>query len=69
MKAANDWTIGNTVRVGFMVLKVIEKVPTPRNGLPDQYVLTDAMGERFYRFTPYNGLDRCASLMEARVIL
>lgn len=63
--ARQDWTIGKTVRVGFLTLKVIAKVETPGNWLPDQYALEGAPGS-FYKFIPHNGLTRCASLQEAQ---
>lgn len=59
-----SWEIGSTVKVGFMTLKVLAKVATPGNWLPDQYALTNGKGA-FYCFIPHNGLSRCASLAEA----
>lgn len=61
--ARQDWTPGNTVKVGFLSLKVIAKIATPGNYLPDQYALEG--GGRFYRFIPHHGLERCGSLAEA----
>lgn len=49
-----------------MSLIVVEKVATPGNWLPDQYVMTNGRGT-FYRFIPHNGLTRCSSQAEARV--
>lgn len=66
--AKQDWSIGAVVRVGFLRLRVLAKVATPGNWLPDQYALTDATGERFYRFVPHNGLTRCATLADAMEI-
>lgn len=35
-----NWTIGSIVKVGFVAgLEVLEKIATPGNYLPDQYVL------------------------------
>lgn len=62
--ARQDWTPGQTVKVGFMSLQVIEKVATPGNWLPDQYALKSVTGI-FYRFIPHNGLTRCDSLAQA----
>jgi len=62
--AQQDWTPGQTVKVGFMSLEVIAKVATPGNWLPDQYALKNAAGT-FYRFIPHNGLTRCDSLEQA----
>lgn len=59
------WQVGETVKVGFLSLRILAKVATPGNWLPDQYALTDKTGERFYRFIPHNGCTRCSSLEEA----
>jgi hypothetical protein len=61
------WEVGETVKVGFMSLRVLAKVATPGNYLPDQYALTNADGSRFYRFIPHNGCARVASLDDAMV--
>lgn len=64
-RSAQVWEIGEIVQVGFVRgLKVLAKVPTPGNYLPDQYVLGTAQG-RIYRFVPHNGLTRCETLAEA----
>lgn len=62
--AKQDWTPGQTVKVGFLTLEVIAKVATPGNWMPDQYALKNAAGT-FYQFIPHNGLRRCAGLEEA----
>ncbi len=59
------WAAGETVKVGFLRLRVLAAVATPGNYLPDQYALTNADGSRFYRFIPHNGLVRCESLADA----
>lgn len=59
------WQVGETVKVGFLTLRILAKVATPGNYLPDQYAMTDKTGEKFYRFVPHNGLTRCASLQDA----
>lgn len=59
------WEVGEVVKVGFMQLRVLAKVATPGNFLPDQYALTNAKGDRFYRFVPHNGCERMASLADA----
>lgn len=51
-----DWTVGATVKVGFLSLVVRARIPTPGDFLPDAYILTNAAGDRFYRFVPHNGL-------------
>ena len=62
--AKQDWTPGQTVKVGFMTLQVVAKVATPGDWMPDAYALKAANGN-LYRFVPHNGLARCASLEEA----
>lgn len=52
-----DWSIGKTVKVGFMTLVVKELVPTPGDSLPDAYILESNKGVQ-YRFVPHNGLER-----------
>jgi len=66
-QAKQTWAVGEVVKVGFMKLVVCAKVATPGNFLPDQYALTDAGGNRFYRFIPHNGLMRVDSLADAMV--
>ena len=61
------WEVGEMVKVGFMQLRVLAKVATPGNYLPDQYALTNADGSRFYRFVPHNGCERVADLHAAMV--
>lgn len=59
-----DWTVGATVKVGFLTLTVLAKVATPGNHLPDQYALTNGRGA-FYKFVPHNGIERCDTLQQA----
>ena len=64
-----SWEVGEVVKVGFLTLRVVAKVPTPGNWLPDQYALHSLNGEpRFYRFIPHHGVTRCADLNEAMEI-
>ena len=51
-----DWTAGQTVKVGFMSLTVVRAIPTPGDYKPDAYIL-ESKG-RYYRFVPHNGLER-----------
>lgn len=67
-KTEQTWEVGEMVKVGFLTLRVLAKVATPGNWLPDQYALTNSTGERFYRFIPHNGLTKCADLNEAMEI-
>lgn len=52
-----DWSIGKTVKVGFLSLKVTKLIPTPGDYKPDAYELVAASGAR-YEFVPHNGLHR-----------
>ena len=49
-----DWSIGETVKVGFMKLKV-EGVKAVKDGMPDIYTLISEKGKK-YEFIPHNGL-------------
>lgn len=55
--SAQKWEIGETVKVGFLSLKVIEKIPTPGDFLPDKYILENNKSQK-YEFIPHNGLTR-----------
>lgn len=60
------WTIGSTVRVGFLQLKVLSNpIITLNNGKPNEFALSNLEGNKFYRFTPHNGLFRAKSLEDA----
>lgn len=52
-----DWSIGQTVRVGFLTLTVVGVRLTPGDGRPDVYELEGPRGAR-YEFTPHFGLAR-----------
>jgi hypothetical protein len=55
-----QWEIGETVKVGFLTLRVVEKEPTPGDYKPDAYILVGlgAGACKRYRFVPHNGLER-----------
>ena len=64
--AKQSWQIGDTVNVGFVRgLEVVQRVPTPGDFAPDAYALWQPTTNRFYRFVPHNGLERCEDLTEA----
>lgn len=63
-----NWEVGETVKVGFMTLRVLAKVATPGSYLPDQYALTNRDGSRFYRFIPHRGIERMDNLQHAMEI-
>lgn len=52
-----NWTVGQTVKVGFMALTVLAAVATPGDYKPDAYVLQSSNGT-FYQFVPHNGLTK-----------
>lgn len=60
------WQVGETVKVGFLSLRVLQRVATPGDYKPDAYVLTNLKNDKFYRFVPHNGLQGgFASMQEA----
>ena len=56
-KTKQDWTIGSTVKVGFLSLRVTA-VRAVKDWLPDIYTLTSLDGSKTYEFIPHNGLTR-----------
>ncbi len=52
------WEVGETVKVGFLSLRITAKEPTPGDYMPDAYLLTDVTGTKKYRFVPHNGIER-----------
>lgn len=52
-----NWTVGQSVKVGFMTLTVKEIELTPGDYMPDAYILQSAKCVD-YRFVPHNGLSR-----------
>lgn len=51
----NEFKIGNTVRIGFLSLKVIDLCEYREYGQAFGYILESAKGQK-YEFTPYWGL-------------
>ena len=56
-KTQQNWTPGNTVKVGFLTLRVLD-VNAVYDGLPDIYTLESLDGQKRYEFIPHNGLTR-----------
>lgn len=54
--SAQNWEIGEQVKVGFMTLRIVDKQVTPGDYLPDAYILTNKDASKYYRFVPHNGL-------------
>jgi hypothetical protein len=57
-RTRQNWSVGSLVRVGFLQLRVIARIPTPGDYLPDQYGLESLDRTKFYRFTPHHGIAR-----------
>ena len=51
-----NWTVGNTVKVGFLTLTVVAAIATPGDFKPDAYILTSP--KQLYKFVPHNGLEK-----------
>ena len=67
-KTKQNWTIGQTVKIGFMSLVVKAAVATPGDYLPDAYILTNVAGTQLYKFVPHNGVQKI-DVDEARIIV
>ena len=52
-----SWGIGDTVKVGFMNLRVLE-IKAIKDHLPDIYVLESLDGTKKYEFIPHRGLKK-----------
>lgn len=50
-----DWSIGKTVKVGFLTLKVTG-IRAEKDFLPDIYELVNDKTGKRYEFIPHNGL-------------
>jgi len=66
--AKQDFSIGSTVKVGFMSLVVKAKIPTPGDYKPDAYILSNASDTQLYKFVPHNGCEKI-SINDAREML
>jgi hypothetical protein len=56
-KTRQNWTAGQTVKVGFLSLVVKASIATPGDFLPDAYILANLAGSQLYKFVPHNGLE------------
>lgn len=56
-RAKQIWEVGEQVKVGFLTMTVVKKVPTPGDHAPDEYILISKKGER-YSFVPHHGLSK-----------
>lgn len=67
-RSKQSWTVGSTVKVGFLSLVVVAAVATPGDFAPDAYILKNVAGTQFYKFVPHNGLEKL-SMVEARELI
>jgi hypothetical protein len=67
-KSKQNWTTGQTVKVGFLSLMVVQCIPTPGDYAPDAYLLTNAASTQLYKFVPHNGVEKI-SLAEANEMI
>lgn len=61
------WEVGETVKVGFMTLRIMGRIATPGNHSPDEFAMESLDGSKFYTFCPHRGLHRAASRADAFV--
>lgn len=57
-RTKQDWTTGQTVKVGFLSLIVKAAVATLGDYAPDAYILANSAGTQLYKFVPHNGLEK-----------
>lgn len=57
-RTKQDWTVGSTVKVGFLSLIVKAAVATPGDFAPDAYILVNKAGTQLYKFVPHNGIEK-----------
>jgi hypothetical protein len=55
-RSKQNWEVGQTVKVGFMQLRVVSVELTPGDYRPDIYHLENLAGTKSYQFTPHFGL-------------
>lgn len=60
-KTKQNWTVGNTVKVGFLSLIVKAAIATPGDYAPDAYILNNQAGTQLYKFVPHNGLEKISN--------
>jgi hypothetical protein len=59
-RSKQNWGIGNTVKVGFMSLKILD-CKKEYDYLPDIYILVNEKTGDKYEFIPHNGLSKILS--------
>jgi hypothetical protein len=56
-----NWTVGQSVKVGFLTLTVKAAIATPGDFAPDAYILVNDTGTQLYKFVPHNGLQKISA--------
>lgn len=67
-RTAQNWTSGQTVKVGFLSLMVVQCIPTPGDYAPDAYLLVNQQQSQLYKFVPHNGVEKI-TLEEANELI
>ncbi|TCG09349.1 hypothetical protein BZM27_05985 [Paraburkholderia steynii] len=67
-KSKQDWSIGATVKVGFLSLTVKAAIATPGDFAPDAYILVNKAGTQIYKFVPHNGVEKI-TVAEAKELI
>jgi hypothetical protein len=57
-RTQQDWSVGSTVKVGFLTLTVKAAIATPGDLKPDAYILVNKAGTQLYKFVPHNGIEK-----------
>lgn len=57
-KTRQNWATGQTVKVGFLSLIVVQCIPTPGDYAPDAYLLINQAQTQLYKFVPHNGVEK-----------
>lgn len=66
-KSKQVWAVGETVKVGFLSLRILATQATPGDYKPDAYIMTNSKADKFYRFVPHNGLQGGFDSMAAAI--
>src|SRR3954469_20972898 len=57
-RTRQNWEPGQSVKVGFLTLTVVQCIPTPGDYAPDAYILINSGQNQLYKFVPHNGLTK-----------
>jgi len=67
-RTRQNWEPGQSVKVGFLTLTVVQCIPTPGDYAPDAYILINSGQNQLYKFVPHNGLTKL-SLTDANDLI